>query len=82
MKSLEIRLKTAVLDVKLDHILRGIAKSPERCARSLVDLGKSISPKELTRIEYRLLYSEFLKLCASSDIEGTKKNFFRHFNPD
>ena len=30
MKSLEIRLKTAVLDVKLDHILRGIAKSPER----------------------------------------------------
>ena len=51
MKSLEIRLKNAVLDVKLDNILRGIARSPERCARNLVDLGKSVSPKELTRIE-------------------------------
>ena len=48
MKSLEIRLKNAVLDV----------------------------------IEYRLLYNEFLRLCTSSDIEGTKKNFFRHFTPD
>ena len=82
MKSLEIRLKNAVLDVKLDNILRGIARSPERCARNLVDLGKSVSPKELTRIEYRLLYDEFLRLGISSDIEGTKRNFFRHFTPD
>ena len=79
MKSLEIRLKNAV---KLDNILRGITRSPERCARNLVDLGKSVSSKELTRIEYRLLYNEFLRLCTSSDIEGTKKNFFRHFTPD
>ena len=42
MKSLEIRLKNAVLDVKLDNILRGIARSPERCARNLVDLGNCL----------------------------------------
>lgn len=82
MKSLEIKLKTVALDIKLDNILRDIAKSPERCARNLIELGKSASPQKMTRIEYKLLYNEFLKLCASSDTKGAKKQFFRHFTPN
>lgn len=78
--TLEFKLKKAMLTSAVDIIVKGAGKSPERCARNLIELGEKAFPNILTKSQQKVLYSELLELCKKNDISKAKDLFFRAIN--
>lgn len=66
---------TAALDIRLARMLR----SPERCARNLMELGIGAYPDKLTKDEQLILQQRFLILCKNRDIIKARELFLASF---
>ena len=75
---LERKIKRAVLNTAVESALKGMDKSPERCARNLVELGLTALPGNLGKGEDDI-YNELLSLCRNGDNQGAKALFFAAF---
>ena len=73
--SIEHKLKGVLLITSVDVILKGAEKSPKRCCRNLIELGRKTYPDRLTRKQQKELKSELIALCRSNDIPRLKELF-------
>lgn len=73
-----INIKYIAIEKTLDVILRNAKKSPERCARNLIELGTGIYKKNGDAIKEGL-YPIFLDLCKKNDKDMIKEFFYRSF---
>ena len=78
--TLENKLKNSGLNIALDIILKRVKKSPERCARNIIELGFSSFPNSINTINKDELYNKILSFCKSLDTDAIKKLFFQSFN--
>ena len=78
--TLELKLKKAMLISAIDIIVKGANKSPERCARNLIELGVKAYPNTLTKSQQKELYTNLLGLFKDKDISKAKDLFFLTFN--
>lgn len=76
---LEVKLKQTALKVAVDISLRRMKKSPERCARNLVELGTTAYPDKISKKDRQNFYQKLLDICKSEDIEEARKLFFYTF---
>ena len=60
--ALEHKLKYAALNAAVDITLKGIKRSPERCARNLIELGLSAFPNSINEAQKDVLYNNFYDL--------------------
>ena len=77
--TLELKLKCAALNAAVDITLKGLKKSPERCARNLIELGTSAFPNLLSEKEKDILYNKILNVCKNVDLIAAKELFFQSF---
>lgn len=73
------RLKKAAVTAALDIRLARIHRSPERCARNLMELGLSAFPDRLTKDEQFILLQKFMMLCKSHDAIKARELFLASF---
>jgi hypothetical protein len=76
---LEVKLKQAALKVAVDISLKRMKKSPERCARNLIELGTTAYPDKIPKKDHQNFYQKLLDICKSEDIEEARKLFFETF---
>jgi hypothetical protein len=72
-------LKKVALLAAVDIRLTRLRKSPERCARNLMELGLSAFPDKLTKKEQTAASKEMLTVCKSSDVLKARELFSRIF---
>lgn len=77
--TLEHRLKKILINGAADLILKNNFKSPERCARNLLELGKSAYPDLLTKAQAKELYGDLLNLCRDHETQKAKELFVLKF---
>ncbi len=77
--TLELKLKRAALNAAVDIALKGLKKSPERCARNLIELGTTAFPDAVNKADKEILYDKLLYLCKKIDTEAAKELFFSTF---
>lgn len=75
----EGKLKKVALIAAVDISLKRISKSPERCARNLLELGLSAYPDKVLKEEQAQLYTKLLILCKNGDAQETKNLFITTF---
>jgi hypothetical protein len=73
------RLKKAAVTAALDIRLARMRRSPERCARNLMELGLSAFPDKLTKDEQMILLQKFMIVCKNRDIIKARELFFASF---
>ena len=76
---LESKIKQAALLVAVDISFRRIKKSPERCARNLMEIGINTFPDKLAKNEYDSFLQQLIFLCKSSDAQGAHELFIKIF---
>lgn len=79
--TLEIKLKKALLTVAVDKIIKGADQSPERCVRSLIELGEKAFPNRLNASQMKDLHKSMLMLCKKNELDQMKDSLFKSFNP-
>jgi len=77
--TLEKKLKNATLNFALDIILKRSKKSPERCARNMIELGILNFPESVEKMNKEVLYKKFLNSCKSLELSQIKIVFFDIF---
>ena len=77
--TLEFKLKKAALNKAVDITLKGINKSPERCARNLIELGLAAFPNSISDTDKDKLYRKLVEVCKKVDVEAVKELFFTNF---
>ncbi|MDF2567525.1 MAG: hypothetical protein K0R90_981 [Oscillospiraceae bacterium] len=80
MTSLESKLKKIALNLAIDALLRSAQRSPQRCARNLVELGSSAYPNALNKEQLQELSVDLLVLCKNHQPQKTKERFFSAFD--
>lgn len=73
------KFKKAAVIAALDITLTRVHRSPERCARNLLEIGTSAFPNKLTRQEQATLLQELLLLCRKKDIINIRNLFLMYF---
>ena len=76
---LESKIKQAALLVAVDISFRRIKKSPERCARNLMEIGINTFPDKLAKKEYDSFLQELIFLCKDSDAQGARELIIKIF---
>lgn len=76
---LEMKLKKAAIIAALDITLARMQKSPERCARNLLELGLTTYPGKLNKQQQNDMLQLLLELCKKGDIAGAKEIFLNGF---
>lgn len=76
---LEMRLKKAAVIAALDISLKRMYRSPERCARNLMELGLGAFPDKLSAREQSAVLEELLSICKSGDAAKVRELFFTCF---
>lgn len=76
---LEIKLKQAALNAAVDISLKRMKKSPERCARNLMELGLSAYPDKLEKKDRADFYLKLLDICKRESAEEAKALFYDMF---
>lgn len=76
---LESKIKQAVLLSAIDISLKRMKKSPERCARNLMELGANTYPNRLEKNEYNDCLQKLLIICKNNDIQGARELFIEIF---
>lgn len=66
---------TAALDIRLARMLR----SPERCARNLMELGLNAYPDRIPKEEELILLQSFMEICRAKDVIKARELFFASF---
>lgn len=78
MPTLEYKLKRAALSVAVDITLRGKDRSPERCARNLMELGGTVRP-QLTKEQRAGAYEQLLAACRTQTFTDCRALFISLF---
>jgi len=73
------KMKKAAIAVALDIRLSRIRRSPERCARNLIELGLGAYPGKLTTAQQELLLQELMMACRSKDMIKARDLFISSF---
>ena len=76
---LETKIKQAVLLVAVDINFKRIKKSPERCARNLMEIGINTFPDKLAKNEYDSFLQKLILLCKSRNAQGARELFINIF---
>jgi len=76
---LETKIKQAVLLVAVDINFKRIKKSPERCARNLMELGMNTFPNKIDQNQYNNFSQKLVLLCKNSDAQGVRELFIQIF---
>lgn len=76
---LEMKLKKAALIAALDLSLARMKKSPERCARNLMELGLTTYPGKLSKKQQNEMLQLLLELCKKGDIARVRDVFLSCF---
>ncbi|MDP4119949.1 MAG: hypothetical protein Q8876_02700 [Bacillota bacterium] len=76
--TLELKLKKAMLTKAIELIVKN-GKSPERCARSLIELGKKAYPNTLSKTELKVFSDQLTSLYNNNEIDMIQKLFFSTF---
>ncbi len=76
---LEMKLKKAALNAALDINLVRMQKSPERCARNLLELGLTTYPGKLTKKQQVEMLQLLLELCKKGDAARVRELFLTGF---
>lgn len=76
---LEMKLKKAAIIAALDIALSRMQKSPERCARNLMELGHTTYPGRLNKEQQCEMSQLLLELCKKGDTAGTRELFLSAF---
>jgi len=72
-------LKRTALLVALDLSLKRMKRSPERCARNLIELGLTAYPDRLSKKEQSEIMSELMRACKSEDASKVRELFLDTF---
>lgn len=75
----EGKLKNVALLVALDISLKRMKKSPERCARNLMELGISAYPNKLTNQDRSNYQQKILDACRQDNAITVREYFFEAF---
>lgn len=75
----EGKLKRVALIAAVDISLKRINKSPERCARNLLELGLNAYPDKLLKKDQSDFYNKLLALCKSEEIQEVRTLFLTTF---
>ncbi|BCN31172.1 hypothetical protein [Anaeromicropila herbilytica] len=73
-----IDIRHIAIEKSLNIILRSSKRSPERCARNLLELGTGVYKKN-SNVMKEGLYPLFVDLCKKNDKEAIKELFYRTF---
>ncbi|BCN29155.1 hypothetical protein [Anaeromicropila herbilytica] len=73
-----VNIKYIAMEKTLNIILRSSKRSPERCARNLLELGSGINNTK-GNIGKDTLYPLFLDLCKQNNKDEIKKLFYQSF---
>ena len=76
---LESKIKQVALLVAVDISFKRIKKSPERCARNLMELGNNTFPNKLTKDQYADFSQQLILLCENKDAQGARELFIQIF---
>jgi hypothetical protein len=76
---LEMKLKKAAIIAALDITLARMQKSPERCARNLLELGLTTYPGKLDKKRQGEMSQLLLELCKKGDAAGARELFLSGF---
>ncbi len=76
---LEMKLKKAAIIAALDITLARMQKSPERCARNLLELGLTTYPGKLNKKQQNEMSQILLELCRKGDAVGAREIFLTGF---
>ena len=76
---LESRLKQAALNTAVDVSLKRMKKSPERCARNLLELAITAYPGKISKKDRPDFYQKLLDICKREAAEEAKSLFFSTF---
>lgn len=71
--------KSVILGINIDMILKNITKSPNRCARNIIELGLASTLKDNLKLQKDLLYNNLLILFDKGNIKEIKDWFFNTF---
>lgn len=75
----EGKLKNVALLVALDISLKRMKKSPERCARNLMELGNTAYPNKLNCQDRQYYHQKLLDACRQGNTAAAKDYFFDAF---
>lgn len=75
----EGKLKNVALLVALDISLKRMKKSPERCARNLMELGLGAYPNKLNTQDKSFYQQKLLDACRLEDATAARECFFEAF---
>lgn len=75
----EGKLKRVALIAAVDISLKRIYKSPERCARNLLELGINAYPDRLLKKDQNEFYNKLLILCKNEETQGARDLFLSTF---
>lgn len=73
--TLEVRLKQAALKTAVTITLDGLEKAPERCARSLMELGRAAFPDRVKAGEEPSVLRRLLTACRALDAPAVWRVF-------
>lgn len=76
---LESKIKKAALLSAIDISMKRMKKSPERCARNLMELAINTYPNKLAQNEYNDYLQKLLIICKNNDIQGAREFFTQIF---
>ena len=79
---LESKIKQAALLVAVDISFKRIKRSPERCARNLMELGINTFPNKITQNQYDDFSQKLILLCKKNDAQGARELFKKIFFQD
>ena len=79
---LESKIKQAALLVAVDISFKRIKRSPERCARNLMELGINTFPNKISKNQYDDFSQKLILLCKNGDAQGARELFIHVFFQD
>lgn len=73
------KLKKAALLAALDINIKRMHRSPNRCARNIIELGLAAYPNKLSEVDQSVLLAALLKACKEQDAFQVKELFLQSF---
>lgn len=77
--TLESKLRQAAVIAAVDINLKRIGKSPERCARNIMEVALSAYPNKLLKKEQEIFQCSLLALCKAGNAQEARALFIHNF---
>jgi hypothetical protein len=74
-----LKIKKAAITAALDIRLARMRRSPERCARNLMELGINSFPDKLSKEEQSDVFQRLMFYCKAKDLQKARELFVKSF---